>query len=120
MATLVPRLAYPAALILAIPAHADDSAFWSDTGCVLVPVTGEAWVAQLECQNFLTNMTPADVAADLHIDGLTVRLDLAQTFGRTPDSFTVTVPEGFVALPPVLVLDEETRGVVRVMEYLGF
>lgn len=109
-----------ASLALALPASAQDSAFWSATGCQLVPVTGEAWVAQLECQNFLTNMTPADVSADLHIDGLTVRLDLAQTYGRTPDSFAVTVPEGFVALPPVLVLDEETRGVIRIAPWLGF
>ena len=109
-----------ASLALALPASAQDSAFWQATGCQLVPVTGEAWVAELRCANFLTNMTPADVSADLHIDGLTVHLALAQTFGRTPDSFTVTVPEGFVALPPVLVLDEEARGVIRVMEYLGF
>lgn len=120
MAALVPRLAYSAALILAFPAHAQDSAFWSDTGCVLVSVTGEAWVAELRCSNFLTNMTPADVSADLHIDGLTVHLALAQTFGRTPDTFVATVPEGFFADPPVLVLDEEARGVIRVMEYLGF
>lgn len=109
-----------AAALIALPASAQDSAFWQATGCTLVPVTGEAWVAELQCQNFLTNMTPADVSADLHIDGLTVRLDLAQTYGRTPDSFTVTVPDGYVALPPVLVLDEETRGVVLIQPWLGF
>lgn len=119
MAQLVKAVAASAALI-AFPAAAQDAAFWDATGCVLVPVEGEAWIAELQCQNFLTNMTPADVSADLHIDGLAVRLDLAQTFGREPDVFTVTPPDGFVALPPVLVLDEETRGVVRVMEYLGF
>jgi hypothetical protein len=54
-------------IVLALPASAQDSAFWGATGCVLVPVEGEAWVAQLECANFLTNMTPADVSADLHI-----------------------------------------------------
>lgn len=109
-----------ASLAFAMPAAAQDAAFWGATGCVLVPVTGEAWVAELRCANFLTNMTPADVSADLRIDGLAVRLDLVQTFGRTPDVFTVTPPDGFVAVPPVLVLDEEARGVVRVMEYLGF
>lgn len=109
-----------AAALLALPASAQDAAFWGATGCQLVPVTGEAWVAELRCANFLTNMTPADVTADLHIDGLTVHLALAQTFGRTPDSFVVTVPDGFFADPPVLVLDEEARGVIRVSPWLGF
>lgn len=109
-----------AAALIALPASAQDSAFWQATGCTLVPVTGEAWVAELQCQNFLTNMTPADVSADLHIDGLTVHLALAQTFGRTPDSFSVTVPDGYFADPPVLVLDEEARGVIRIAPWLGF
>ena len=109
-----------ASLAFALPASAQDSVFWDATGCVLVPVDGEAWIAELQCQNFLTNMTPADVSAVLHIDGLAVRLDLAQTFGREPDVFTVTPPEGFVAVPPVLVLDEEARGVVLIRPWLGF
>jgi hypothetical protein len=109
-----------AAALLASPAGAQDSAFWQTTGCLLVPVDGEAWVAELRCQKFLTNMTPADVSAELQIDGLTVQLSVAQTFGRTPDSFTVTPPDGFVAMPPVLVLDEETHGVVQIIPWLGF
>ena len=56
----------------------------------------------------------------MSIDGLTVHLDLAQTFGRTPDTFVVTVPDGFFADPPVLVLDEEARGVIRIAPWLGF
>jgi hypothetical protein len=111
-----------AALVLAfsLPAAAQDSAFWQATGCVLVPVQGEAWVAELRCQNFLTDMTPPVVTADLHIDGLDVHLSLVQTYGREPDSFTVTPPDGFVAVPPVLVLDEDARGVVLIQEWLGF
>lgn len=109
-----------ASLALALPASAQDSAWWQSTGCQLVPVTGEAWVAEVRCANFLTNMTPADVSADLHIDGLTVHLALAQTYGRTPDTFSVAVPDGFVAVPPVLVLDEETAGVVLIQPWLGF
>jgi hypothetical protein len=107
-------------LMLASPLLAQDSAFWQATGCTLVPIQGAAWVAELRCQNFLTEMTPPVVTADLHIDGLAVHLSLAQTFGREPDSFAVTPPDGFVAIPPVLVLDEEARGVVQIMEYLGF
>lgn len=109
-----------ASLFLALPAHANDSAFWAETGCQLVPVEGQAWVAEVRCQNFLTSMTSPDVSAELRIDGLTVNLDLSQTAGRVPDVFTVVPPDGYVADPPVLVLDEDARGVVRVLPYVGF
>ena len=105
---------------LALPAAAQDSAWWETTGCQLVPVHGEAWVAEVICRNELTSMTSPDVSAALSIDGLTVQLAVAQTLGRTPDSFMVTPPDGFVADPPVLVLDEGTVGVVRVLPWLGF
>jgi hypothetical protein len=105
---------------LAMPAAAQDSAFWATTGCQIVPITGEAWVAEIRCVNRLTTMTSPDVAADLHTGDLTVGLFVEQTFGRTPDSFMVTPPDGYVADPPVLVLDEDTAGVVRVMPWLGF
>ena len=115
-----PVLAVIAALFWASPLRAQDAAFWDTTGCVLVPVAGEAWVAEVRCANFLTSMSPPDVAASLQIDGLTVHLEIAQTPGRIPDTFSVIVPDGFVADPPALVLDEETRGVVRVMPWVRF
>ena len=108
-----------ASLALTLPAAAQDSAWWETTGCQLVPVHGEAWVAEVICRNELTSMTSPDVSAALAIDGLTVQLAVAQTLGRTPDSFMVTPPDGFVAEPSVLVLDEGTVGVVVIREYLG-
>lgn len=39
------KIALALAGILALPASAQDAAFWGATGCVLVPVEGEAWVA---------------------------------------------------------------------------
>ncbi len=109
-----------ASLILALPAHADDSAFWSETGCTLVSVEGQAWVAEVRCQNFLTSMTAPDVSAELRIDGLAVSLDLSQTAGRVPDVFTVVPRDGFFADPPVLVLDEDARGVILILPFLGY
>lgn len=111
-----------ATLAFTLPAAAQDSAFWGETGCQLVPVQGEAWVAEVRCRNELTSMTDPDVAADLRAGDLTVGLMVEQTVGRTPDSFSVTVPDGFVADPPVLVLDEDAVGVVvvRIQPYLGY
>jgi len=120
MATLVPLLAHSAALFLALPTSAQDSANWGGTGCQIVPIQGEAWVAEVRCRNELTSMTNPDVAADLRAGDLTVGLFVEQTLGRTPDSFAVFPPDGFVADPPVLVLDEGARGVVKVLPFLGF
>ena len=86
----------------------------------MCPSTGEAWVAELHCRNRLTAMTDPDVAADLQIGGLTVHLLLEQTVGRAPDTFTVMPQDGFVADPPVMSLDEDAEGVVRVFHWLGF
>jgi hypothetical protein len=110
-----------AALILCVsPAHAGDSAYWGATGCRLVPVEGAAHVAELRCENFLTAMTDPNVSAELQAGDLVVHLSLMQTVGRVPDEFSVTVPDGFIALPPVMSLDEETAGVVLVMPWLGY
>ena len=54
MAALVPRLAYSAALICALPTHAQDVAAWDGTGCVLIPVDGAAHVAEINCLNVET------------------------------------------------------------------
>ena len=107
------------ALFLALPASAQDSAWWAATGCQLVQIQGEAWVAEVRCQNELTSMTNPDVAADLRAGDLTVGLFVEQTLGRTPDSFAVFPPDGFVADPPVLVLDEGARGVVLILPWVG-
>ncbi len=108
-----------AAAFLALPASAQDAAYWGGTGCVLVPVEGQAHIAEARCVNLLTGYQPW-TEADITAGGLTVHLSVLHGPDRVPDEFTVTVPDGFVAVPPVLVLDEDQTGVVRIMPYLGF
>ena len=113
------RSAILATLAFTLPAAAQDAAMWHGTGCVLVPVEGEAWVAEARCVNVLTYDQPW-TEGDMTAGGITVHLSVLHGPDDVPDTFTLTPPEGFVAVPPVLVLDEDTRGVVRVMPWLGF
>lgn len=115
-----PVLAILAALFLASPLRAGDSAFWDKTGCSLVLIEGEAWVAEIRCVNFLTPMSPSDVTAELQAGDLAVQLYLSQTFGKTPDRFTVIPPTGYIASPPEIDVEEDGAGVIRLMPYVGF
>lgn len=107
------------ALILALPAQAQDAAYWGGTGCVLVPVEGQAHIAEARCVNLLTGYQPW-TEADMTAGGLTVHLSVLHGPDRVPDEFTVTPPDGFVAVPPVLVLDEDQVGTILLYRYLGF
>lgn len=106
-------------LLLALPAQAQDAAYWGGTGCVLVPVEGQAHIAEARCINLLTGYQPW-TEADITAGGLTVHLSVLHGPDRVPDQFVVTPPDGFVAVPPVLVLDEDQTGVVRIIPWLGF
>ena len=109
-----------ASLLIALPAHAGDSAFWSGTGCQLVPVDGKAWVAEVHCRNVLTPWMRQPVAAEMQAGGITVDLSLLQTYQDEPDVFTITPQDGFVAVPPVMSLAEDAEGVALVYQWLGF
>lgn len=108
------------AICIAIPSHAGDSAFWDKTGCNLVLIEGEAWVAEIQCVNFLTPMSPSDVTAELQAGDLAVQLYLSQTFGKTPDRFSVIPPTGYIASPPEIDVEEDGAGVIRLMPWLGY
>ena len=53
------------------------------------------------------------------IGGLVVALSVGHGPGFMPDRFTLTPPEGFVAVPDVLMLDEHTTGVALIFEWTG-
>jgi len=52
---------------------------------------------------------------DLSIYGVTFRVEYAPERGRLPDWFHVTVPPGFRADPPSILLDDETGGEVLII-----
>lgn len=100
-------------------AWAQDSADWGGTGCQLVPVEGQAHVFEARCRNIETGGYSFLVAADLTAGGITVRLILEQEPGKIPDAFTIVPPDGYFADPSPMILDEFTRGTIRIYEWAG-
>lgn len=76
-------------------------------------------MAEVLCTNVETtdNVLSEGVLA---VGDMIVGLTISHGPGSVPDTFTITAPVGFVAIPPSLVLDEFTQGEVRVFPWLGF
>jgi hypothetical protein len=100
-------------------AFAGDTANYGGTGCTLVPVEGEAHIAEARCTNIQIGGYQSVVGADLTAGTLTVHLLLDQGPGKVPDSFTITPPDGYFADPETLILDEFTEGTIRIYPFVG-
>ena len=72
--------------------------------------------ARVDCVNRMTSGTSPHLAFTLDMDGLTVGVTVEQGLGNAPDVYAVTVPDGFVAIPPSLTLDEDSAGVILIYE----
>ena len=108
-----------ASLLLAFPAHAQDVASFSGTGCILIQVNEAEVIARLECLNVETTGDAFSEGA-MTAGGLTVGLTVSHGPGAVQDVFTFTAPDGYVVVPPVLSLDEFTSGSAVVMPFLGY
>ncbi len=108
-----------ASLLLALPAHAQDSAMWGGTGCQLVPVDGQTHVAEVRCKNVLTGDQPW-TEGDMIAGGLQVHLSVLHGPGDVPGEFSITPPDGYVSIPPHFALDEDGTGVALILPFLGY
>jgi hypothetical protein len=104
--------------LMASPAMADATLSWGGTGCTLALVTGAAHVAEVTCVNVQTSGA-SYTQGEMTINGLGVGLTVLHGPGDIPDKFTISPPEGYIAVPNVLVLDEDTSGVVLIYQFLG-
>ena len=99
------------ALAFTLPAQAE-------TGCALRLVDGQAHVAELSCRNILAGSP--DVTHQALIDGgLSVGVTILHGPGEVPDRFQVVVPEGFLAVPAEVDVEENTGTTVLVYEWVG-
>lgn len=105
-------------LFLATPASAQSVADFGGTGCRLIPVEGQSQVADVICHNAVTSGEAWSEGA-MVAGGLVVGLTISHGPGDVPDIFTIIPPEGYVADPPVMVLDEHARGVAVIREWVG-
>lgn len=115
------------ALILALaafPAHADTTYAWGmlegyRSTITLQPTDAPGAVAEVVFDNRKVH-TDDEVSFVLDLDGLSVTVDASVGRGLTPDRFTVTPPDGYVAMPPELDVQEDGVGVILVMPWIGF
>ena len=77
-----------------------------------------AHVAELRCSNVLASGQPV-TGAELTSEGLTVGLVIEHGPGDVPDWFSVVVPDGFIAVPAEMTLEEGSSGVVLIFEWVG-
>ena len=113
-----------ASALCALPAHADTTYAWGmlegyRSTITLQPTDAPGAVAEVEFIN-KTVHTDEDVSFVLDLDGLAVTVDASVGRGLTPDRFTVTPPDGYVAMPPELDVQEDGVGVILVVPYVGF
>jgi hypothetical protein len=70
-------------------------------------------LAVVEFVNTLTFGPPRE-PFDLALGDLTVTINIQIGPGSEPEVVTVTVPEQYVVVPPVLVVDDYTTGIQRI------
>ena len=111
--------------IIAAPAYADPRASWGassspdhNTSATLAPSDGPA-VATITLRNQLTGGHDRITTARIDLPGLWADVTVDHGPGDVPDRITVTVPEGFIAVPPVLDVPEGESGVVSVYSSMG-
>jgi hypothetical protein len=112
------------ALLVALPASAETTHTWGYlpgyiSTITLQPTDVEGAVAEVVFDNRTVH---ADELArfDLTLDGLTVSVEALVGRGLTPDRMTVFPPDGFIAEPPELDVDEDAVGRIVIYRYLGF
>jgi hypothetical protein len=103
-------------LALASPALAQDRHAWGWNGIAylaLAPATGGP-VATLTFQNERVDGVTVTEVITLSIDGLTVEVTALLGRGMTDDEITVTVPDGFMAIPDRLSVPEEASQTLEI------
>jgi hypothetical protein len=121
MAKLVQALAHSAALIFALPAGAETQHMWAGgySSIAIQPTDAPGAVAEIVFDNRTVHSDTLE-RFDLTLDGLTVTVEALVGRGLTPDRMSVTVPDGYIAVPPDLDVAEDEVGVILVLPFLGF
>ncbi len=112
-----------ASLILALPASAQDTHTWGSSfypsTIVLEPTTAPGAVAQVSFDNKTVHRDER-VTFDLTLGDLTVTVEALVGRGLTPDTFTVTPPPGYFAVPESLDVNEDDTGTILIIPFLGY
>lgn len=110
--------AIAALLVASLPAKAQDLVNWGGTYCSIRATPGEAHIAEVTCSNVLTGGMSVNTGT-LSLGGAVFQVETLFGPGREVDQFTLTPPEGLVAVPPVIRVPEGGEGVILIFAVEG-
>jgi hypothetical protein len=99
--------------LIAAPAFASDIHHWGGSYAQLVPADNGPHVASVICHNELTMDSPMQFGFALTLGQLTVQVEIEHGNGDIPDLYRVTPPEGFIAIPPAIFVNEGQSEEIR-------
>ena len=94
------------------------SIFWGGTGATIVLEQPTGHVATVICKNELTQGTSL-TNGEITVGGITVSVIVTHLPGDQPDRFQVDPPEGYIAVPRYLYVNENETGEIRIFELEG-
>jgi hypothetical protein len=105
------------AWVVAFAAFAQDTFAWTpDTRVTIQPTAQPGAVAEVVFLNQEIH-TAFGYTFDLTLDGLTVTVVMEiNAAGGAADRMTVTPPEGYIAVPDSVLVDENGAGVIHIYE----
>jgi hypothetical protein len=109
------QFAFAVGVALAGPAAAQDSVGWGDGAQFTVELRhAEPHVADVVATNRLTRGHDRETGATLYLGELAVDVLVIHHPGILPDEVIVEVPEGYLAIPPVIMIEENAVGVIAI------
>ena len=103
--------------LIAAPAFASDIHHWGGSYAQLVPANNGPHVATVICHNEIVMVGAMDFGFALTLGALTVQVEIEQGVGDTPDLYRVTPPEGFIAIPPAIFVNEGQSEEIRIFVF---
>lgn len=94
-------------------ARGETSRDWGGSSATLKHGEGDA-IALVECVSRLTARGASVLTFDLSLNGLIVTVMVDQGNGDVPDTYHVTPPSGYVAVPPSVSVEENDSATILI------
>lgn len=117
----MPWMAAAAALaIIASPVPAAERYCWAGCNSTVTIAPHPDAAAVVTFENRRVHNTKTEIFT-LDLDGLAVTVEAHVGRGEEPDTIFVTPPAGYVAVPPMVTVQENDKGEILILkgEYLG-
>ena len=116
----MPWVAAAALAALASPVHSAERYCWAGCESTVIIAPHPDAAAVVTFDNRMVHST-ATAVFTLDLNGLSVSVEAHVGRGEEPDTIFVTPPAGYVAVPPMVTVQENDTGEILILkgEYLG-